>query len=93
MIAILTKYGYEISCEGDSCTLSVPLLRLDLTGIHDIAEEVLRLYGLDKITPEPLKLSGVPKVNKQQYQTIKAREHLVALGYRELLTYSFRKRG
>jgi phenylalanyl-tRNA synthetase beta subunit len=93
MIAILTKYGYEISSEGDVCTLQVPPLRLDLTGTHDIAEEVLRLYGLDKITPEPLKLPGTPKVNKQQYQTIKACEHLIALGYREVLMYSFRKKG
>lgn len=93
MVKILTDYGYEISGAGDTRTLSVPYLRLDLTGQHDIAEEVLRLYGLENIQAVPLSLKGKSEMNPIMYKILAARQKLVADGYRETMTYSFRKKG
>jgi phenylalanyl-tRNA synthetase beta chain len=93
MIKILTDYGYLISGAGDSRTLSVSYLRLDLTGQHDIAEEVLRLYGLENIKPEPLSFDTKPAIDATAYRMLAARMKLLAEGYRETMTYTFRKKG
>ncbi len=93
IIKILTDYGYQISGVGDIGTLAVPYLRLDLTGQHDIAEEVARLYGLEKIQAVPVELPPNPKKNEIFYKMNAARAKLVADGYRETITYAFRKKG
>lgn len=93
MVKILTDYGYEISGAGDMRTLVVPYLRLDLMGQHDIAEEVLRLYGLENIAAVPLALGARPSINATMYQMLAARKKLLADGYRETMTYGFRKKG
>ena len=90
---LLQKYGYEISGENGIYNLIVPYLRLDLVGPHDVAEEVARLYGLDKIQAVPLSLSGKPKVNETFAKILAAKEKLNVLGYRETITYAFRKKG
>lgn len=93
MVKILTDYGYQISGVGDICTLSVPALRLDLTGPHDIAEEVARLYGLENITPVAVPLETAPIVEPVFAKILAVKSHLVSLGYREVMTYAFRKKG
>lgn len=93
MLDILRDYGFEIYGSSDSYTLEVPALRLDMIGAHDIAEEVLRLYGLDNIKPEPLSFSEVKRDNSLFFDSARARAILIALGYREVMTYAFRKKG
>ncbi len=93
MVAMLTLYGYEIVGDTDTYILTVPPLRLDLTNAQDIAEEVSRLYGLDKIEAMPLSLSEKPKVNDIFLKTLAVRTKLVADGYKETITYAFRKKG
>ncbi len=81
-------------------TIIVPPLRLDLTGPHDMAEEIGRIYGYEKVE------SSIPKINlpdgqagfspkvNETYEKIKeAREKLVNAGYREVMTYTFAKKG
>jgi phenylalanyl-tRNA synthetase beta chain len=48
---ILNKFKYEYKNENGDYSLVVPALRLDLSGPHDIAEEIGRMYGYDKIVP------------------------------------------
>ncbi len=105
MITLLQTYGYHIEGANDQYALTVPELRLDLEGMHDIAEDVLRLYGLEKITPELPLWSSKPTINEQQYQINAVRkffteEEIVRSGtqilpgvYREVMTYTFRKKG
>lgn len=103
MVQVLTDYGYEISGSGlpaealakvgDTRTLVVPPLRLDLTGTHDVAEEVARLYGLEKIQAVTVELPLNPKKNETFYKMNAVRAKLVADGYRETITYAFRKKG
>lgn len=93
LVSLLTNYGYEISGRGDERMLIVPSLRLDLTGPHDIAEEVARLYGLEKIEAITAKLPQSPKQNEVFAKMSAARMKLLADGYREVITYAFRKKG
>ncbi len=93
MVAVLTNYGYEISGAGDVRTLAVPSLRLDLTGTHDVAEEVARLYGLEKIEAQPLEFTKQPKTHADFYKINAVRAKLLEAGYREVITYAFRKKG
>ena len=93
MVKLLTDYGYQVSGTGDTCILAVPTLRLDLTGMHDVAEEVARSYGLEKIEPVAVALPEKPKTNETFYKESAARAKLFAEGYRETITYAFRKKG
>ncbi len=93
MVKILDDYGYEITGSGDTYTIAVPYLRLDIMGMHDIAEEVARLYGLENIKAQPVVLSGKAKVNGTFAKTLAAKEKLITDGYREVITYMFRKKG
>lgn len=89
---IFSKYGYTYTQEGDIYTITVPPLRLDLTGAHDMVEEVGRLYGYDKV--EPKLPEGLPVVENTEYkQLAPAREKLLVDGYSEVMTYAFRKKG
>lgn len=93
MISLLTKYGFEITNNGDVSTLQVPMLRLDLTGTHDIAEEVFRLHGIDKVEPVALQLNRKAVINDEYFKMLEAQKYLIANGYREVMTYTFRKKG
>ncbi len=93
MVTILATYGYKISGAGDIRTLTVPYLRLDLTGTHDVAEEVARLYGLENIKAVPLSFKEKPEINAEFYKKVAVRQKLISEGYRETITYAFRKKG
>ena len=98
---ILTRYAYEFTKEGERIALSVPPLRLDLAGAHDMAEEIGRIYGYEKIQPEIPKIDPVsqhgagfiPKINETYARVCAAREKLLADGYSEVMTYTFCKKG
>jgi phenylalanyl-tRNA synthetase beta chain len=93
MVKILTNYGYEISGIGDMRTLAVPVLRLDLTGPHDIAEEVARLYGLDKIIATPFPVEKKTAMNETVAKISAVKKKFIEDDYREVITYAFRKKG
>lgn len=90
---IFKNYGYEYSREGEAFTLSVPPLRLDLTGLHDMAEEIGRIIGYDKVVPTIPKIDFAPKQNEERQRMQVAREKLLAEGYSEVMTYTFSKKG
>ncbi len=71
----------------------IPYERLDLTTEINLIEEIGRTYGYEKITP------AQPSISKQKHSfsrydkvnTIKS--YLVELGFDEVVTYSFQKKG
>lgn len=71
----------------------VPVLRLDLTGPHDLVEEVGRILGYDRLTPEIPKIDFKPQINETTYRILVAKQKLLADGYREVMTYSFTNKG
>ena len=93
LAGVLRTYGYDVSGAHGEYSLAVPYLRLDLTGRHDIAEEVARLYGLDKIDPKPVVLPTEPEINETFAKTFAVKKKLIENGYREVITYTFRKKG
>lgn len=90
---ILVSYSYLYKRNGDLFEITVPPLRLDLIGVHDIIEEIGRVYGYDKIKPELPKINFTPKENDIHNKIIQVRNILINAGYKEVMTYSFTDKG
>jgi len=73
--------------------INIPALRLDLIGLHDMAEEIGRDMGYDKVAPKIPQIDFKPKVNESVFKILAAREKLLADGYSETITYSFGEKG
>ncbi len=93
METILTRYGYEFENEAGIFTAIVPFERLDITGAHDMAEEIGRAYGYEKITARIPKIDFVSGKNEIFERITAIRNDLVSKGYQEVYTYSFAKKG
>jgi phenylalanyl-tRNA synthetase beta chain len=88
---ILTRLRCVINDNGNIWQVKVPFSRLDLTAENDLAEEVIRVYGLEKIKArEPdkktIKQSTLSEHTKWR-EAIK--DILVVLGLAESYNYSF----
>ncbi len=85
----LTALGFRL--EGDMA--HVPSWRPDVQGSADLVEEVARIASLTKLQGKPLPRigDGVPKpvMTPMQRREQAARRTCAALGYDELVTYSF----
>ena len=77
----------EIPVEGD--TILVPSFRPDLNLMADIAEEVGRSYGYNEIPTTAFKTSTQGGYTPFMQAESKAGELCRALGYSEIITYSF----
>ena len=87
----LKALGFAIEGEeSDDWRVTPPPYRLDVELEQDLLEEVLRMYGLTNL-PDSLpliapELDFAPEANPPQ---TRAEDHLVALGYQEVISYSF----
>ncbi|MEK6805581.1 MAG: phenylalanine--tRNA ligase subunit beta [Pseudomonadota bacterium] len=69
---------------------TVPSWRYDLRIEADLIEEVARLQGYDRIPGKPYRADLTPaNLPETQKTTRQAREHLIARGWHEAVTYSF----
>jgi phenylalanyl-tRNA synthetase beta subunit len=68
-------------------------MRLDLVIEEDMAEEIGRIMGYDKVKPELPKINFTPKQNEVYQKMLWARSKLLADGYSEVMTTSFRDKG
>lgn len=91
--SVWKRMKFEYTKSGDVFSISVPALRLDLTGPHDFVEEVGRVLGYDRVESKLPKIDFAPKVNEITYRILAARKKLVDDGYREVMTYSLIKEG
>ena len=76
--------GYEIQA---------PILRLDLNEPHDLTEEVIRVLGYDRLVEKLPEIKVKTEVSNSYNKMLLAREKLLADGYSEVMTYSFRDKG
>ena len=90
---ILNNYHYEFSIDGNIFTMKIPANRLDITGPHDMAEDIGRSYGYENIIPllpnikSNLKDSDIwTKINLAKFK-------LISDGYKEVMNYSFTNKG
>ena len=90
--AILGRLGFALAGSGDTRTVAVPSWRPDVTQKADLAEEVMRMVGVDNVPVDPL-----PRLNHvapRMLTTIQnrrrlARRTLAARGLDEAVTWSF----
>ncbi len=90
---ILKNYSFVYTKKDDEYIATVPPLRLDITGAHDMAEEIGRVIGYDKLKPILPKTTFVPKVNETYEKISSVRNYLTDAGYREVMTYGFTDNG
>ena len=97
---ILKNYQYEFSQTPGVWQVEVPYWRLDISGPHDMAEEIGRIYGYDKITPQLPKdgpwggsLKDRPLDNPEWIKICSAKQKLIKDGYREIMTYGLIDKG
>lgn len=89
---VFDQYKYTYTKDADTFILTVPQERLDIIGPHDIAEEIGRALGYDRVasTTLPFTLTSVPS----EYEKTRAVKWWLAKnGFREVMNYSFRKKG
>jgi len=90
-------FEYEEEDEGSTHTdrfkILVPLLRLDITGSHDLVEDIIKILGYEKIKGELPEIQLNTKINETFSKILWARNKLLNDGYSEVMTYVFRDKG
>jgi phenylalanyl-tRNA synthetase beta chain len=88
---ILSRLGFDLgSDDGEVLVVSVPSFRFDVTIEADLIEELARIYGYNKL-PQTGGLGNQSLASKPEshIELSQIRQQLVALGYQEVVTYSF----
>ncbi|WP_200763853.1 phenylalanine--tRNA ligase subunit beta [Nitrosophilus alvini] len=96
IVKILQKLQFEVTkAENDNLVVKIPLFRHDIENEQDIAEEIVRLVGIDNIEAKPFKLEEKNRIN-DAYKEFKKRKELrqraVAAGFYETVNYVFTNR-
>lgn len=92
---ILKKLGFRVEASFDESFFMAipPLYRHDIQTSQDLAEEVLRIYGIDHLTSTPLKMLEQTPRRNQKYFEYKTKRDLIrkanAQGFCETLHYVF----
>jgi len=93
IVEILKKLGFSIEAITESSIkVKVPLFRSDIENIQDIAEEVLRIYGIDKIPSKALEFKEANRINevlKEIDFENELKQKAVANGFYEVLHFVF----
>ena len=94
--SILLLLGYRMNkVDEDRFSIEVPPYAHDIKNTQDIAEEILRIYGIDNIKAKPSIIVEKSRITPA-YQMFKAlrdlRDRAVGAGYFEALTYAFANR-
>lgn len=91
IISSLKKQGIAVKCDGDKLNCTIPLVREDIDGYPDLAEDVMRFYGYDNIlsthSENTHQTRGGLNVADENIRAVKDR--LQALGIDETINYSF----
>lgn len=92
MVDILERIGASVTQSTLGLEVTPPFERTDLNLEEDYIEEIGRLYGYDNIDPiEPTKRLTAT-INARHFYSEQIRHTLIALGYVEVITSSFRKK-
>jgi phenylalanyl-tRNA synthetase beta chain len=93
-IAILKRLGFVPKGDqgGETVRFIVPSWRPDVEGKPDLAEEVMRIHGVDRIDPQPMvspDAIGQRTLTTLQIRTRNAKRALATRGMMEAVTWSF----
>jgi phenylalanyl-tRNA synthetase beta chain len=93
IVTILQKLGFELSKMGeDTVVVIVPLFRHDIKHIQDIAEEIVRIIGINNIEAKPFVFAEQARLNDttDRYKAKKEfKNRAVGAGYYENVSYVF----
>ncbi|HEX8978123.1 MAG TPA: phenylalanine--tRNA ligase subunit beta [Parasulfuritortus sp.] len=90
MRATFERLGLGVSGEGEVWQVSSPSYRFDLAIEVDLAEEIARIKGYDNLPAIlPLGTAGIAAMPERRRSRDAFRDRLMALGYQEVVTYSF----
>lgn len=90
MAGILNRLDLPTEVRMKDLVVKVPNYRQDISGMADIAEEVLRVYGTDQIPFVMPAIVGKPFVMPEiEKLKMRIREILVRLGFNEVYTHPF----
>jgi phenylalanyl-tRNA synthetase beta chain len=93
---ILKRLGFDIrGSSGDTFGVKIPPHRHDIINVQDIAEEILRITGIDNIEAKPLELVEEDRMTEAaRHFRFKRdlRQRAVAAGFYEAVTYAFTDR-
>lgn len=92
-IIIKRTGSHIVEKNNESFTVVGPWERTDLQIEEDFIEEVGRIYGLSHIVSVVPEAVPLTEVNKTQYYSEKIRRALTAVGFSEVVTTSFQKKG
>lgn len=90
---ILNQYSYSYEESAGDYKLVVPHTRLDITGVHDMAEEIGRVYGYENIESILPSLGTATQSDISYLVAGAVRNDLINKGYSEIHTYTFTKKG
>ena len=79
--------------KGGGFEIEIPYLRMDLTGPHDLTEEVIRVLGYDKLQEKLPEIKIETKVNDKFSKMLFVRNKLLSDGYSEIMNYAFCNKG
>ena len=90
MIDIFTKLALKVkNIDEKQCEVTATTFRLDIEREADLAEEVIRIYGLDKVPVVEIEAKPGGSIKKDSYARIEdARNQLISLGLTECLNYT-----
>jgi phenylalanyl-tRNA synthetase beta chain len=90
---ILTALGFKVQRSSEeSFGITIPQYRHDIENIQDVAEEIVRIIGINNIEAKPIKFIEAPKdnVTTERYYVKKAlRQRAVASSFYESISYAF----
>lgn len=91
IVDILRRLEFDVKEQGENLECTAADYRTDVDGVPDLAEEVIRIYGYKHITPRLLDTTQITMggLNLQQQTNLRAKNTLAALGFYEMVTYSF----
>lgn len=91
MESVLAALGFGVEKEGKSWKITTPSWRHDISGQHDIVEEIARIYGYDKIpsVPMPRQANIASALTPMQQRLGQIRRDLASRSLREVVSFSF----
>ncbi len=88
--ALMKRLGMGVVANKAGWKVAVPGWRSDVTGPHDLVEEVGRVYGFARIATRPPAATATTGGHPEgRIETVRIKQKLVERGYFEAITYSF----
>ncbi len=85
---MLEALEFTVEDQGDALLVTSPDFRLDITGTHDLVEEVCRMYGYDRLPSVEMGDTLPPqRSNVRLEQEERVKDILVRQGLQEIISY------